>query len=73
MVLPRGRSKSGSSFELRVARKLDPFDDLPDTIDFAVVATLEAEDNSLEVYDQVRAPLIVKPAVPIPVPVRPRS
>jgi putative spermidine/putrescine transport system permease protein len=32
-----------SKFELRVARKLDPFDDLPDTVDFAVVATLEVK------------------------------
>jgi hypothetical protein len=62
-----------SSFALRVARKLDPFDDLPDTIDFAVVATLEAEDQALAVYNQVRAPLLVKPIVAVPVPIRQQS
>jgi hypothetical protein len=60
-------------FELRVARKLDPFDDMPDTIDFAVVASLEAESTDLVIYDQVRNRLAVKPVVvaPVPVAVRP--
>ena len=64
---------ANSNFELRVARKLDPFDDLPDTVDFAVVASLEAGDQALQVYDQVRAPLLVKPVVPILVPIQPQS
>lgn len=63
-----------SNFELRVARKLDPFDDLPDTVDFAVVASLEVDDQALEIYNQVRAPLLVKPVVvAVPVPIRPQS
>lgn len=63
-----------TNFELRVARKLDPFDDLPDTVDFAIVASLEANDNSLQIYSQVGAPLQVKPvAIGVPVPVQPRG
>lgn len=60
-----------SKFELRVARKLDPFDDLPDTIDFSIVATLEAQDATLDIYSQVRAAVAVKPTVGVQVPVRP--
>lgn len=63
-----------TNFELRVARKLDPFDDLPDTVDFAIVASLEANDNSLQIYSQVGAPLQVKPvAIGVPVPIQPRG
>jgi hypothetical protein len=64
---------ANSRFELRVARKLDPFDDLPDSVDFAVVASLEASDLTLQVYDQVSAPLLVKPLVAIQVPIQPQS
>ncbi len=63
-----------TSFELRVARKLDPFDDLPDTVDFAIVASLEADDENLQIYSQVQAPLLVKPVVVgVPVRVQPRG
>ena len=63
-----------TNFELRVARKLDPFDDLPDTVDFAIVASLEADEEALKIYTQVREPLQVKPiVVGIPVPIQPRS
>lgn len=63
-----------TNFELRVARKLDPFDDLRDTVDFAIVASLEADDGALEIYTQVRTPLLVKPVVVgVPVPVQPRG
>ncbi|MFM9851169.1 MAG: S8 family peptidase [Hyphomicrobiaceae bacterium] len=68
------RKFNGSpQFELRVARKLDPFDDLPDTVDFAIAASLEATDQDLQIYEQVLEPLQVKPAVSIPVAVRPQG
>jgi hypothetical protein len=60
----------GDQLELRVARKPDPFYDLPDSVEFALVVTLEAE-ASLPIYEEVKAPLAVKPAIAIPVPVRP--
>lgn len=62
-----------SSFELKVSRKLDPFDDLPDTVDFAVVASLESTDQSLQIYDEVLVPLAVKPVVAVPITVQPQA
>ena len=59
--------------ELRVARKPDSLDDLPDQTDFAFVATLEADELSLPIYDQVRDRIAVKPQVPVQVPIAPQS
>ena len=64
---------ANSSFEVKVSRKLDPFDDLPDTVDFAIVASLESADQSLEIYEEVLIPLAVKPVVAVPVTVQPQT
>lgn len=61
----------GTDFVLRVARKPDTLDDLPATTDFAVVATLEAKDTALPIYEQVETRVQEKPAVRTAVPIRP--
>jgi hypothetical protein len=60
----------GSNLELRVIRKPDSLDDLPLATDFAFVATLETA-ATIAIYDEVRARIALKPAVPVPVQVRP--
>jgi Subtilase family len=60
----------GTDFLLRVVRKPDSLDDLPDTTEFAFAATLEAADMALPIYEQVRAHIAIKPAVVVPVPIR---
>jgi hypothetical protein len=60
----------GADFLLRVVRKPDSLDDLPDTTEFAFAATLEAADLALPIYEQVRARVDIKPVVVVPVPIR---
>lgn len=62
----------GSNLKLRVIRKPDSLDDLPDITNFAFVATLEV-DAQIPVYDEIRARVAVKPAVAVPVPIRPTT
>ncbi len=60
----------GADFLLRVVRKPDSLDDLPDVTDFAFAATLEAADTALPIYDQIHARIGIKPVVVVPVPIR---
>lgn len=55
----------GTTLELRVARDPDQGNDQPDTVRFGLAATIEAEDNALPVYEEVRARLRVQPRVPV--------
>jgi hypothetical protein len=66
----RRKFAAEETFEIRVARKPDPFVDLPDTIDFALVVTLECFDDDLPVYEQVRERIGLKPQVTVAVPIR---
>lgn len=67
------RFADGSDFVLRVARKPDTLDDLPITTDFAVVATLEAGDTALPIYEQVLTRIVENPVVRTVVPIRPTA
>jgi len=65
--------REGETFEIRIARKPDPFVDLPDVVDFAVVVSLECFDDDQPVYEQIRERISIKPEVAIPVRIRPGS
>jgi hypothetical protein len=56
---------AGDTVELRVARDPDQGDQLPDLIRFGLAATLETDDDTLPIYEEVRAPLAVQPRVPV--------
>lgn len=65
------RFVDGTEFVFRVARKPDTLEDLPLTTDFAFVATLEAADTDLRIYEQVQTRIADKPVVRTAVPIRP--
>jgi hypothetical protein len=55
----------GDALEVRVARKPDQRDDLPDTVAFGVAITIETDDLGVPIYDQVRQQLAIQPRVPV--------
>ena len=57
----------GANFELRVVRKPDNLEDLPEATHFAFAATLEAGELALPIYEEVRARIAVRPRVSVPV------
>lgn len=59
----------GASLTLRVSRQPDTADDLPDAVPFGLAVTLEVE-NGIEIYNDVRARLAIKPRIPALVGVR---
>jgi hypothetical protein len=60
----------GDAIEIRVARDPDQGDQLPDEVRFGLAATLETDLATVPIYTEVRAPLSVKPRVPITVAAR---
>ncbi len=66
------RNASGlMSLQLKVSRKPDSADGLPDLIPFGLVATVEALGATLPVYEQVKTRLTVPVPAPVPLPARP--
>jgi hypothetical protein len=56
---------SGNALELRIVRDPDQGDELPDLVRFGLAATIEADDEALPIYEEVRARLIVQPRIPV--------
>jgi hypothetical protein len=56
---------AGDTVEFRVARDPDQGDQLPDVVRFGLAATLETDDETLPIYEEVRARLLVRPRIPV--------
>jgi hypothetical protein len=65
------RFADGEALIIPVVRKLDPNvgDELPELIPFGLAVSFETQDQTIPVYDEVRAAVAIEPRVPIESPV----